>query len=694
MQSIRTSLIVLLLIGCFAVTLNCGGEGTQEPAKEQTTNPEPSTNPEESTTAPEEKASVPEEQAVVPEEKATVPEEKVVTPEEKTPTPEETATPDGGNNEVLPEQPVQEEAVTEKPPVESTTEMAPEGSTSEMMPEMTTEVTPEVTPEGGTPEGTNPDVTIGNTPLASAANDIKSVRGGTAGFIRGAAVTYIKTKIGNDPQGFFLQATKTGPAIFVEADLAKLTPKLKVGDIITLKATTVNKALQGRAHITAFSDLKVHGNGFQVSTLAQDVSAAKDLVSALGDYESELIQLEGTVKGTYRNAGTGFISVGIETAGVKGSTALQLRVPGPNGNTPSLAAQLGLADGCTFTLSPTPMWRFSNNAQPSANEAKELKIKSCPSPKLVGAKALSATSVELTFTRPIDKQSVQPKGNDITFDQGLTSTAATVNLDKIIVTTSQQSPGKAYKVTIAKTVKDSLGKVLDPTTLTATFTGYSNPAKVVINEINANITSGCDLIELRVISDGSLDGFYLQERTSKLITFSKLSVKKNDIIVVHMGANSSTCNPAKAANETKSANEQPVSKVKTNYDTAYDWYSTDSGITSTDNVIALYDTTGKLVDAVFVTSKTSGTAASSTESEANKAGKAGQWKPVSGSAPAKGYIDDDFHKHAVQGLKKTGTKAADDSIQRKSDTDTNTLNDWGVAKATWGTLNVGQKKLP
>jgi hypothetical protein len=46
--------------------------------------------------------------------------------------------------------------------------------------------------------------------------------------------------------------------------------------------------------------------------------------------------------------------------------------------------------------------------------------------------------------------------------------------------------------------------------------GFERLAIVEINEFNANISGGCDLIELRVITGGSMAGYLLQQRDTVL----------------------------------------------------------------------------------------------------------------------------------------------------------------------------------
>jgi hypothetical protein len=221
----------------------------------------------------------------------------------------------------------------------------------------------------------------------------------------------------------------------------------------------------------------------------------------------------------------------------------------------------------------------------------------------------------------------------------------------------------------------------------------------VINELNANIAGGCDLIELRVTQDGSLGGFTLTERVGNTSLSSPelnfafpqgFNVTKNAIVVVHINSGSATCNPKGATQELTSPTGQLAASFTGNYDTAFDFWSNDDGLVATDNVITLDDVAGNIVDAVLVESATSG--AADTLAQGNKVAAAGQWSP--GPTANGMYAASDFATSAVPGLKGTGTAASGTSLQRNVDADSNTKGDWVTAAQTFGTINAGQAALP
>jgi hypothetical protein len=274
-----------------------------------------------------------------------------------------------------------------------------------------------------------------------------------------------------------------------------------------------------------------------------------------------------------------------------------------------------------------------------------------------------------------------------------------VNGRTVTVTTSTQSGAFTYAVTVANTVTDSLGTAMGSPNMT-TFAGFVTPAVVRINEVNLNIQTGvntnvCDLIELRVVSGGAMSGYFLREReTGTLVTFANFFVNTNDIIVVHLNTANTMCNPAAATFETTAPNQQPMSAHSRNYDTAYDWYSADTGLTSTDNVITLYNNLNVIMDAVFVDDDTAGSnVAAATETQAATVATANQWQMVGGGIPTGGFVDDNFRLHAVLESDATGTTATGDTIQRVDNSDDNDKADWNASPAlphSWGLLNAGQ----
>ena len=125
---------------------------------------------------------------------------------------------------------------------------------------------------------------------------------------------------------------------------------------------------------------------------------------------------------------------------------------------------------------------------------------------------------------------------------------------------------------------------------------YSQSAKLVINELKANVAGGCDLVELRVIQGGSMLDIALKERNDVVLTFTEFTVDQDDLIVVHFNGFDATCNPKSSGNETMAVDENPNFTYGVNIDNAFDWYTTDPGLVGTDNVISLLNPDASMMD--------------------------------------------------------------------------------------------------
>jgi hypothetical protein len=578
---------------------------------------------------------------------------------------------------------------------------------------------PDVDAAVDAPTDANIDAPIDATPTASGW--IQLARQAPDGAsqtlpIMGATVTYLKPAIGNDPAGFTIQAEQMGPALMVAVDPASLTPAPVVGDVVSFTITTMT-TVSGQRRATAVTDFTRDSQGFDVDPLAQDVNAATDLVSAIDSYESEILDLSGTITTNFVFAGSGFESAQITTAGMTTSDpTFLLRVPA------TLRSDDDMVMGCQFTLDHTPIQKFVTTSNPpqtlaqtSAFVPEDISLSNCPAPIAMAAVALSPTSVRITFSRNILASSVNVDGTQFTIDNGLDVVDATVSGRTVTLTTTAQTGGTLYTVTVANTVTDLQGTMLGTPSSTM-FAGFLTPAVVRINEINAHISGSCDLVELRVISGGNMANFKLQERTgvnnastTELnFTFTNFNVLTNDIIVVHLNGANATCNPGtpQAVNETTSVTQQPASMFARNFDGAYDWYTGagDNGLTDTDNVITLYDAAGTIMDCVLVdddalpTTMQPSNVAANSETQAAACAAAGQWHNNGGGTPAGGYVDEDFRMNAVRDSDGTSTTFnSGNTLQRIDDTDDDEMADWnaspGVAQ-TFGAPNAGQSTLP
>lgn len=507
--------------------------------------------------------------------------------------------------------------------------------------------------------------------------------------ITGVTVTYVRpTVVGasttNDPAGFYVQADQTGPALYVSVDPTTTTPPLVPGDVVSFTITEMGTPAGMQRRALAIDALTRSSQGASTTALTQNVSAATDLVTAVGDYDAELVAFDATLANDATTSGASFSAFQITTTGITTpSTSLVLRMP------TTLVTSSTISKGCSVHVTAATLNRFNASAEPTVFNQSDFTF-TCPM-TVTAATALSATSVKVTFSRNVDATTATD-ATLFTADNGLTFTGVpVVATNTVTLVSSSQTPGQTYTVTAPDTIKSTDNTALSAPK-SATFTGFQPPATLRINELNANIAGGCDLIELRVITGGSIGGFTVSQRITNLATLPNIQVAKNDLIVIHENSGSATCNPGTSMTETTGINQYLQATYAANYDTAWDVWTTDGGITATNNVIQVKDSTGAIQDAVFLTDVSTTTIAADSLTAAGVVGTANQWSPAQAT-----YTSADFLAAAVTDLNATANNATGTSIQRINDTDTNAKADWttgaGVTQ-TFGALNAGQAALP
>lgn len=310
----------------------------------------------------------------------------------------------------------------------------------------------------------------GTQPIPTPSELIAAARaapdGPTTLPIDSVRVTFVKPLIGGDPAGFFIQAAATGPALFIAVDPASVVPVPVVGDkvsfTISAMGTTAGGGLRQATVISVFTRIS---QGNPITGLVQDVSTRTDLVSNVTAYESELIRAVGTTTSDFGAAGAGYSAGGLGTVGLPADPSLDLRVP------TSLATSLDLTSACAVTVDLVPMWRNGATAQVSAWSTSDILVSSCPAPRVAGAEAAASTTVQVRFDRLMLAASVSANGSQFTIP-GLTVTAASVSGKVVTLTTSAQTNGNSYTVTVSGTVTDTRGTGLNPAANSAIFSGF------------------------------------------------------------------------------------------------------------------------------------------------------------------------------------------------------------------------------
>jgi hypothetical protein len=501
--------------------------------------------------------------------------------------------------------------------------------------------------------------------------------------VNGAIVTYVRPAIGDEGAGFYLQADQAGPALLVDVDPATLGTSVAVGDRVSLVVGWVS-SWQGASSALSISGLSHEARGLDVVPLVQDLSAAADVVSAVGAYADELVTVQGTLSGTAAPWDTGFVAFGLETAGYpSGDANLRLRIE------ESLPDALDLVAGCGLRLGPAPLNRYAARAEPTIRSAAEITgLAGCPAPHVVSAAAWSATEVRITFDRRLDPASVVPDGSQVTLTGGLAATAAAVSGRVLVVTTSAQTPGASYTATVAGTLLDSIGTAVEAGARSASFDGYVVPAVLSLEEAAPRINSARHLVELLVTSGGSLAGSQLRElgATRKVIfTFPDLTVATGDLVVVHFVPLLLPDGNAPASETTGKA-QYPAASYPENYDGAWDLRQPAVWNPLSSSVLRVDDRLGRFQDGIPFVDPNAQSTGFFAELQALQG--AGEWLPADcGGAPCTNLTTPRASAVSVNWTTVGNTPTAN-TVQRRLGAETRTNADWAVRTSTLGAANA------
>ncbi len=348
-----------------------------------------------------------------------------------------------------------------------------------------------------------------------------AVDGGQPFELTDLLVTYVRgaydagSGIATEAEGFFLQASPSGPAIFVEATNSGMRP----GDMVSLQVLAAGRRPNAPRAVTAFTGLTRSSSGNPTSNYERDVSTVNlaDLTT-LNEWESRLVSVTGTAQGTVLGAGVGYRAIVIATTGVPdgGTASVRFRAPSP------VFDELDFTNACTIVLRPGPMWRFNFIPQPMAHASSELSGSTCPPPNLVSALPQSPTAVIANF----DRNMAVPSASAFAIDAGPTDGGAPVVVLSVSPLTSRQfllnttpMAQQAYQLSCSPSVVDLRNVAL--ATRVASFVGVgvtsTSCSPVVISQVypgggNSGATLNVDFVELhnRTSSAVNLSGWSLQ----------------------------------------------------------------------------------------------------------------------------------------------------------------------------------------
>jgi hypothetical protein len=496
--------------------------------------------------------------------------------------------------------------------------------------------------------------------------------------VQGALVSYVRPAIGGESAAFYLQDRQSGPALLVAVDPATVGGGLAVGDRVDLVITGVGMAYG--EPVAAAASVVRQAQGVDVTPLIQDLSTATDVVSALDAYVDELVTITVVLTGGYGASGTGFVEFPVVTAGYPGGDAnLRLRVRD------TLPDLLDLVPSCRVRVGPAPLGRYNATAEATARAAAELTgIERCPAPQVVSAVATATSEVRITFDRRLDPGSVLADGSQVTFGGGLTAVAATALGRELTVTTSAQTAGLGYTSTVGDTVTDQTGTAVAAFARSASFVGYVVPAVLRLTELAPRLAFSRDLVELEVVSGGSVAGGKLLEQGNGsdvvLATFPAATLATGDLVVVHFVPLSDTGDAG--ASETTSKTQYAAAN---NYPNAWDFLTSSGGLSASSSVIRVVDRLGRTQDAIPFVDPSSQSTEFFSALQALQA--EGRWLPASCSGSPCTNVTTPRASAISVNWSTVGTTVTGNSVQRKLGASTSTNADWIVGPSTFGIAN-------
>jgi hypothetical protein len=310
-----------------------------------------------------------------------------------------------------------------------------------------------------------------------------------------------------------------------------------------------------------------------------------------------------------------------------------------------------------------------------------------PTIQVLSARSLSSTEVEVTFDQLVDSTSVAADGSQFSFSAGLTASAASATGSLVRVTTSAQTPGATYTVTVAATVRGGNGSPVSAPGNSAQFTAPLPSARLVINEINPNIPESHDLIELLVTEAGTTKQLAVMEegKTDAPLTFATfpdVAVQVGDIVVLHL--NPTGDEPHASERESKNESTAPGA-----FPNAWDFVGGSAGVTFSHRVIKVVAPDGTVQDAVAFakTTLTDTPPGGFVQAVANAQGD-GQWLPADCSGEACTYESSPSVLDVSADWSAVGNTRSS-SMSRVPGQDTNSAADWVLKEsgATFGSPN-------
>ena len=206
-------------------------------------------------------------------------------------------------------------------------------------------------------------------------------------------------------------------------------------------------------------------------------------------------------------------------------------------------------------------------------------------------------------------------------------------------------------------------------------------ANLQINEVSPDVSDGADLVELKVVTSGSMAGIQLREAPSSapviLATLPNVTVATDEIVVVHLNP------PAGVTTETASKTECADA---TCYDSAWDVVGNPVGIAYFNSVLAVASASGTVEDGVAFVRSSPGSTSAEFQLDLGYLQSIGAWLPADcGGSPCTDLSTPSAMTVSADwdGVANPSTNTA----QRSGDADTDLAADWTVGLPSLGATN-------
>ena len=213
-------------------------------------------------------------------------------------------------------------------------------------------------------------------------------------------------------------------------------------------------------------------------------------------------------------------------------------------------------------------------------------------------------------------------------------------------------------------------------------------AVLLLNEVNPNLSGNRDLIELLVLDAGNTGGMIVQRGINTptiLDTMPSVNVALGDIIIIHL--NPSTLAGDAPASEITSKDQYPHASHSANFDLAWDFLGSLSGIPFSNSILIVRTAEGTIQDAVPFSNL--GNSPTSFPADLQFIQTQGFWLPPNCDGANCDYSSVPTAQSVSVNWSTLPTSPTV-SVQRNSAIDVDSSSAWVILSSTFGILNQNQ----